>query len=137
MPKTPTPRLKGDNVFSPCQYDPTESDHIHLANGVADDSESILSHLTIGGDVIWRVDVAIIDLISRNKLVDLNGPRALDFDSLKLFVFNDEVLSFSDLIAARSRRRTSRVHKGSQASPLTMQRFYLIMPIQVGRNFRK
>jgi organic hydroperoxide reductase OsmC/OhrA len=29
------------------------------------------------------------------------------------------------------------VHKGSQASPLTMQRFYLIMPIQVGWNFRK
>jgi hypothetical protein len=28
-------------------------------------------------------------------------------------------------------------HKGSQASPLTMQRFYFVMPIQVGWSFRK
>ncbi len=34
-------------------------------------------------------------------------------------------------------RRMSRVHKGSQASPLTMQRFYLIMPIQIGWDFRE
>jgi hypothetical protein len=32
---------------------------------------------------------AIIDLVSRNELVDIDGPRALDLYSLKLFVLND------------------------------------------------
>ncbi len=67
-------------MFPPCQYDPTEGDHIHLANGVTNDSKGILSNLTIGGDVVRRVDVAIIDLASRNELIDFDRPRALNFD---------------------------------------------------------
>jgi hypothetical protein len=83
------------------QDDPTECDHVHFADGVSDDRKGILPDLTIGGDVIRRVDVTIIDFVSRNELIDFNGPGTLDFDSLKFFVLNDEVLSFSDLITAR------------------------------------
>jgi hypothetical protein len=67
---------------------------------VTDDSKGLLSDLTIGGEVVRRVDLAIIDLVSRNELIDIDCPGALDLHSLKLFVLNDEVLSFSDLIAA-------------------------------------
>jgi hypothetical protein len=71
------------------QRDSTECDHVHFADGVADDRKGILSNLTIGGDVIRRVDVAIIDLVSWNELINVDGPRALDLHSLKFFVLND------------------------------------------------
>jgi hypothetical protein len=83
------------------EHDPTESDHVHFTDGVTDDRKGILPDLTIGGDVIRRVDVAVINLVSRNELIDLDGPRALDLNGLEFFVLNDEVLPFSDLVTAR------------------------------------
>ena len=65
-------------MFPACQHDPTGSDHVHFGNGVADDRKGILANLTIGGDIVRRVDVAIIDLLSWNELIDLYGPRALN-----------------------------------------------------------
>jgi hypothetical protein len=48
-----------------------------------------------------RLDrMAIIDLVSRNELVDLDGPRALNLHSLKFFVLNDQVLPFPHLVTA-------------------------------------
>jgi DNA end-binding protein Ku len=44
--------------------------------------------------------MAIIDLVSRNELVDLDGPRALNLHSLKFFVLNDQVLPFPHLVTA-------------------------------------
>src|SRR5262249_41626810 len=99
--QTPPPRLKCDDVLPARQHDAAERDHVHFADGVADDGKRILSDLTIGSDVIGRVDVAIIDLVSRNELIDFNGPSALDFDSLKFFVLNDEILPLADLVTAR------------------------------------
>jgi hypothetical protein len=84
------------------QHDSTERDHVHFADRVPDDRKGILSDLTVRGDVVRRVDVAVIDLISRNKLINLDGPRAFNLHSIKFFIFNDEVLSFSNLIAARN-----------------------------------
>jgi hypothetical protein len=84
-------------VLTACEHDPTDRDHVHFADRVTDDSKGILSE-TIGCDVVGRVNVAIIDLVSRNELINLNRSRALDFDSLKLFVLNDEVLPLSDLV---------------------------------------
>ncbi len=81
------------------QYHPAERDRVHFADGVTDDSEGILPNLTIGGEVVRRVDIAIIDLVSRNELIDLDDPRALDLNRLEFFVLNDEVLPLSDVIA--------------------------------------
>jgi hypothetical protein len=69
-------------VFPAGQYDPTESDHVHFSDGVADDCKGILPNLSVGGDVIRRVDVTIINLVPWNELIDLYGPRALNFYSL-------------------------------------------------------
>jgi hypothetical protein len=55
--------------------DPPECDHVHFADGISDDRKGILSHLTIRGDVVRRVDVAIIDLVSRNELIDLDAEQ--------------------------------------------------------------
>jgi len=57
--QTPPPRLKCNDVFPAGQYDPPECDHVHFADGVSDDRKGILPDLTIGGDVIRRVDIAM------------------------------------------------------------------------------
>src|SRR5215469_7100367 len=80
--QAPASHLKCNNVLPAGQDDPTERDHIHFADGVSNDCKSILPDLTIGGDVIRRVDIAVIDLISRNEPVDLDGPSALDLHGL-------------------------------------------------------
>jgi hypothetical protein len=36
-------------VFPAGQYDPTERDHVHFADGVSDDRKGIPPDLTIGG----------------------------------------------------------------------------------------
>ena len=88
-------------MFAARQHDPTDGDHVHFGNRVANDRESILPDLAIGGEVVRRVNIPVIDLTSRNELIDLNGPRAFDLDGIDFLVFNNEVLAFRNLIAAR------------------------------------
>jgi len=68
---------------------------------VTNDRESILPHLAIGGEIVRRVNIPVIDLTSRNELIDLNCPRAFDLDGIDFLVFNNEVLAFCNLIPAR------------------------------------
>jgi hypothetical protein len=42
----------------------------------------IWTDLSIRGDVVRRVDVAVIDLVSGHELIDLDSSRAFDLDGL-------------------------------------------------------
>jgi hypothetical protein len=66
------------------QHDSAERHHVYLANGVTDDSKGILSDLTVGHDVVPRIDIALVDLTPRNELVDIDGPRAFKLNGLEL-----------------------------------------------------
>src|SRR5262249_18860019 len=87
-------------MLAPGQHHPTERDHVQLCNGVADDGESLLTNLVIRGNVVRRVDVTLIDLISGNELVDIDGARALDLNGLYFLILNDHVLALGYFIAA-------------------------------------
>jgi len=98
--KAPALRLERDHMLAPRQHHPTERDHVQLCNGVPNDGEGFLTHRPIRGYVIGRVDVALIDLIFWNELVDVDGPRALDLNGLYLLILNNHVLALGDLVAA-------------------------------------
>src|SRR4029450_734932 len=61
---------------------------------------STLPDWTIRGKVVRRVDVTLIDFLFRNELVDIDGARALDLNSLYLLVLDNHVLAFGDLVPA-------------------------------------
>ena len=88
-------------MFASRQHDPSDRDHVHFGNRVANDRESVLSDLAIGSEVIGGVDIAVVDLAARNELIDLDGPGAFDLHGVDLLVFHDEVPTFPDLISAR------------------------------------
>jgi hypothetical protein len=90
-------------VLTACEHDAAERHHIHLGNGATDDGKSILSDLTVGRDVVRRVDIALVDLAPRNELVDIDGPRAFNLNGLELLVLDNEILAFPDLIESRRR----------------------------------
>ena len=91
-----------DDVLPACQHDPAECDHVHLGNGVTDDGKSILSDLTVGHDVVRRIDIALVDLAPWNELVDVHGSRAFNLNGLELLVLDKEILAFADLIPSRN-----------------------------------
>ena len=88
-------------MFAARQYDPTDGDHVHFGNRVANDREGVLPNLAIGGEVVRGVDIAVVDLTARNELIDFDRPRAFDLHGIDFLVFNNEVLAFRNLIPAR------------------------------------
>jgi hypothetical protein len=52
------PRFERDDVLPACEHNSAKRHHVHLANGVTDDSKGILSDLTVGHDVVRRIDIA-------------------------------------------------------------------------------
>src|SRR5215471_19107512 len=98
--KAPALRLERDHMLAPRQHHPTERDHVQLCNGVPNDGEGFLTHRPIRGYVIGRVDVALIDLIFWNELVDVDGAGALDLNGFYFLILDDHVLALGDLIAA-------------------------------------
>ena len=95
--KTSTPCLQRDDVFPSRQHDPSDRDHVHFGNGIANDREGVLSNLAIGSDVVGRVDIAVVDLAARNELIDFDRPGAFDLHGVDLLVFDNEVLTLRDL----------------------------------------
>jgi hypothetical protein len=83
------------------EHDAAERHHVHLGNGITDDSKSILSDLTVGRDVVRRVDIALVDLALWDELVNIDGPRAFNLNGLELLVLDKEIVALADLIASR------------------------------------
>ena len=59
-----------------------------------------MSNLVCGRDIIWVIDVAIVDLRSWDEGVDGDGVGAFDPDLLDLLVLDLEVLPLTNLVAA-------------------------------------
>jgi hypothetical protein len=85
-------------VLAARQYDPTDGDHVHLGNRIANDREGVLSDLAIGSQVVGGVDIAVVDLTARDELIDFDCPGAFDLHGIDLLIFDDEVLAFRDLV---------------------------------------
>ena len=57
--------------------------HAFLADRFPNDSECLLTDLSVGSNIIWLVQVEFVDLILGYKLVDVDGALALDRDGLQ------------------------------------------------------
>jgi hypothetical protein len=82
------------------QYHSTDSHHVHFGDRVTDNGEGILTDFAVGGEVVRRVNKPIINLTSRNKLVDLDRASAVDLHGIDFLVLDDQVLPLCHLIAA-------------------------------------
>jgi hypothetical protein len=57
QPHDPSPSgLQRDDVFAARQDDPTDGDHVHFGNGVANNRKGVLSNLAIRSKVLGGVD---------------------------------------------------------------------------------
>ena len=94
---------------------PTERHHAHFGDGVTDNGKGILSDLPVRHDVVRQIDIALVDLALRNKLIDIDGARAFNLNGLELLVLDNEILTFADLIprAVSSRGTTSPVSEST------------------------
>src|ERR1700722_11876131 len=62
-------------------------------------SECLLTDLSVRGNVIGVVQVDFVDLVLGHKLVDVYRALALDCDSLKLLGIKLDIVALADLIA--------------------------------------
>ena len=76
-------------MLAPRQHDPAKRNHVQLRNGVANDGKSLLPNCAIRRNVVGRVDIPLIDLISWNELVNIDGARAFDLDGLYFLILSD------------------------------------------------
>ena len=96
-------RLQRDDVLAGRQHHAAERHHALLPDGVADDTECLLTGLAIGDDVVGTVDVEIVDLIAWNELVDADDTGRLNIDRLEVLVGDLDVtvarlLALHDLV---------------------------------------
>ena len=69
------------------------------AHCLADDREGLVSNRLVGGDVIGRIEKALIDFRAWHKAINVDRVGALDLDRLQLLIFDEEELAFADLVA--------------------------------------
>jgi hypothetical protein len=67
---------------------------------IADNGERFHAGLVAGGYVVRFVEIALIDLGSRNEAVDVDGVRALDLDCLQLVLLDLHILPFAQFVTA-------------------------------------
>jgi hypothetical protein len=70
-------RLQPDDVFAAGKDKPSDSDHVHTADGFTDDGESVVANLAIRYQVVRSDQIARINVGFGNKLVD---PGALSVE---------------------------------------------------------
>src|SRR6202035_1246258 len=60
----------------------------------------VLPARIVGGNVIGRIEEALVDLRTGHKAVDVDRVRARDLDRLQFVVLDEQILGFADLVAA-------------------------------------
>ena len=70
-----------------------------VLHGVADDGEGLLAALAVRHDVVGPLVVALVDLLLRHELVDVDGVRALELDRVDLLGLDLDVLALGELVA--------------------------------------
>jgi hypothetical protein len=63
-------------VLAARQYNATDRDHIHIADGLADDGKSVVTDFAVRDEVVRPDEIARVDAALRNELVDVN--RSVD-----------------------------------------------------------
>jgi hypothetical protein len=73
-------RLEHHHLLASRHYDARYPNHFLLFHGVADDSERLLTDPVLRREVVRSIAKAIVDGRLRDKLLDVDGVRALDGD---------------------------------------------------------
>ena len=85
-------------MFARCEDHLTNCDLALLSNSVSNDGECLATDFAIRHDVIWGVEVKLVDFFLWYELVDLDCALALDRYGLKLLGTNLDVGAFANLV---------------------------------------
>ena len=66
--------------------DPSDRDLVHLADGLADHRECVMADLAVGPQVVGPDEVAGVDLVAVDELVDLNGAGGFQCNVFELLL---------------------------------------------------
>src|SRR5262249_33995725 len=94
-----TARFERDHVLARGEDNLSERHHALLTDRFANDGESLLTDFAIGSEVIWAVQIKLIDFLLRHEFVDFDCALALNRHRFKLFGLNLDILPFADLVA--------------------------------------
>ena len=86
-------RLEHHDALAPRHHHAGDADHLLFLHGVADDGEGFLADLVLGGEIVRRVAIAIVDRSLGHELLDVDRMRAFDRDLGELLVFDLDVLA--------------------------------------------
>jgi hypothetical protein len=75
-----------DDVLAAGQYDPSDGDRIHVADGLVDHGGGVVPDLAVRTQIIGADDVARVDLVALHEFVDLDGAGGFQRDVLELFL---------------------------------------------------
>ena len=76
-------RFERDDVLAVGQHHAPDRDLVHLADGLADDGEGVMSDLAVRSEIVGADQVARVDLAAVDELVDLDGPGRFQRDVLE------------------------------------------------------
>ena len=79
--------------------DLAQAHHVLALHRLPDHGERILPDMVLGGQVVRRVEIALVDLGARNELLDVDDLRAFQGEVVKLLVLHRHVFVLADLIA--------------------------------------
>src|SRR5436305_13088283 len=82
------------------QHDARQRDAVLILHGVANHRERLDGGLAVGRDVVRAVEVPLVDLVTRDKAVDLDGMVALDLNGFQLFRFDLDIFALAHFVAA-------------------------------------
>src|SRR5450755_4964868 len=75
-----------DDVLAAGQYDPSDGDRVHVADGLVDHGGGVVPDLAVRTQIIGADDVARVDLVALHEFVDLDGAGGFQRDVLELFL---------------------------------------------------
>ena len=90
--------FKRDDVLARREHDLADCDHALFADGFPDDSECLLTDLSVRGNVIGVVQVDFVDLVLGHELVDVDRALALNRDGFELLGIKLDIVALADLV---------------------------------------
>ena len=91
--------LKRHHPLALGKHDAPECHQGLAAHRLADHRKGLLPDRIVGGDVIGRIEEALVNVGTRHEAVDVDRVGALDLNRLQLLIFDEEELAFADLVA--------------------------------------
>ena len=94
-------RLQANDVLAVRQYDPANSDHVHVADGFADNRKGVVSNFAVGDQIVGTDEIAWVDAAFGNKLVNVDRAGGFQGDVFKPVLRHFNVSVGIDLVALR------------------------------------